>query len=87
MSQQMKDAYQAAGELKYFFESFVPRINLWRGLKKDVLKERSRELIAAGSSPNNRQIALEPITKGFEIVTKNGNRWREPDVDVFMQNG
>ena len=84
----LKNAYASAGALAYFFEKFVPRVNLWRGLKKESLADHARRHPSAGSASfqETAKISVEPITKGFQIVTKKGRRWREPDVNVFMRN-
>jgi hypothetical protein len=89
MSEQMQQAYIEAGALKYYFDKEVP-VNLWRGLKKSVLTQREKEMREIGASvPANfaQQVSVEPVTLGFEIVTKQGKRWRQPDVEVFERNG
>jgi hypothetical protein len=90
MTEEMKKAYEAVGELKYFFEKYVPNLNLWRGLKKDKYKEQIKTFNNSGKQvPVNfaRDFSIEPVIAGFEIVTKHGKRWREPDVKVFIRNG
>lgn len=72
MSQLMRDAYEKAGALKYYFDETVP-VDLWRGQKKSDKKD--------GGFP------LQPVTLRFEIVTPQGKRWREADVAVFERNG
>ncbi|HXI56849.1 MAG TPA: hypothetical protein VNO55_12370 [Polyangia bacterium] len=87
MADTMRQAYEAAGALRYYFDKTVP-IDLWRGLKKSVLRDRVAEVLRqGGKSPSDRDIAVEPLTVGFEIVTPAGRRWRQPDVEVFQQNG
>lgn len=90
MSDEMRSAYAKAGALQYFFESTVPPINLWRGRKKDEHEKRHKAAQTSGRAvPATfaRDLSVEPITEGFEIVTRNGRRWREPDVEVFFKNG
>ena len=90
MTDDMKKAYEAVGELKYFFENYAPNIDLWRGLKKSEYKKRVKSFNRAEKPiPDNfaRDISIEPVTEGFEIVTRQGKRWREPDVKVFIRNG
>jgi hypothetical protein len=83
----MKEAYQAAGALKYYFDKNVP-VDLWRGLRKSVLRERVEESRRQGKvPPSARDLSAEPTTIGFEIVTPSGKRWRPPDVEVFQKNG
>jgi Tse2-like ADP-ribosyltransferase toxin len=89
MSEVMKEAYRAAGELQYFFDVSVP-VDLWRGLKRKDLETRVKALRDQGRevpATLAREVAIEPITVGFWIVTSTGRRWRAPDVEVFTRNG
>ena len=87
MSNEMKTAYETMGELKYFFENYAPAIDLWRGLKKSNYKEAKKKHVGEVLDSFARYLSVKPVTEGFEIVTRTGKRWREPDVEVFTRNG
>jgi hypothetical protein len=68
----MRDAYEKAGELKYFFDKTVP-VDLWRGQKEKDHKQGN--------------FVLAPITEKVEFITGDKKRIRLPDVEVFHRNG